>query len=233
MKKLFFSVLTIFLLLSCNNKKGNMVVNGNITGLKKGTVYLQKIKDTVLVAVDSVKLNGNSDFILTDEVESPEMYYITLNEKSGEKIPFFGEKGNITLSSKLDKLATSAKISGSVNDSLLGEYKSMIQKFNGKQLDLLKEKFDAQKSENANLVSELETKEASLIKRKYYYSTNFAITHPDYEVAPYVALTELYNANIKLLDTINNSLTPRNKASKYGKELNKFISEIKATEKEE
>ena len=69
-----------------------------------------------------------------------------------------------------------------------------------------------------------------MIKRKYYYTTNFAVNHPDNEIAPYLALTELYDANITLLDTINNSLSKKVKQSTYGKKLEKFIADIKSKE---
>jgi len=60
--------------------------------------------------------------------------------------------------------------------------------------------------------------------------TNFAVKNSNYEVAPYVALTELVNANIKLLDTVNNSMSPEVRASKYGQQLVQFVEEIKNTE---
>ena len=53
------------------------------------------------------------------------------------------------------------------------------------------------------------------------------MNHKDSEVSPYLALTQIYDANVKWLDTINNSLTPKVKASKYGKELQRFIDDIK------
>ena len=71
----------------------------------------------------------------------------------------------------------------------------------------------------------------NLVKRKYLYTTNFAINNADHEVAPYIALTELNNATLKLLDTINNSLSPKVKKSTYGKQLDKFIATIKENEK--
>ena len=46
------------------------------------------------------------------------------------------------------------------------------------------------------------------------YTTNFAITNGKYEVAPYIALTDLVDANLSLLDTINKSLSPEVKQSK-------------------
>ena len=231
MKKIISSFIIISLLISCGtDKKGNMTVNGTINGLKKGTVYLQKYKDTLLVSVDSVKLNGENNFTLVDNIESPEIYYVALDKSADKKISFFGEKGVITINSKLDKFATSAKIVGSKNQTLLEEHEAMAKKFSGKQLDFIKEKFEAQKAGDTDLVSKLENDEKSLIKRKYYFSTNFAVNNGEFEVAPYIALTELYYANIKLLDTVNNSLSKKVKASKYGLELKEFIEGIKKNE---
>ncbi len=232
MKNLITYIIFALIVVSCGkNKSGDMTVNGAIDGLKKGTIYLQKIKDTILVSVDSVQLNGESMFTLTDEVESPEMYYVQLNDLDDKVISFFGEKGVITINSKLDKFATSAKITGSSRHDLLNSHLEMIKKFNGKQLDLIKEKFEAQRDKNDSVLLALELNEERLIRRKIYYSANFAITNKNSEVAPYVALTELNYANVKLLDTVNNSLTKKVKKSKYGEALSKFIEKIKISEK--
>ena len=233
MKKIFGFLAIVSLLISCNkNEHGNMVVKVTIDGLKKGTLYLQKVKDTALISVDSVQLDGKANYLLSDDIESPELYFLALDKIAGERISFFGEKGEITVNAKLEKFATSAKITGSVNQDLLEEHNAMAQKFNGKKLDLVVEKFNAYKINDTALAAKLEQDEKSLIRRKYYYTTNFAVIHAEKEVAPYLALTELFDANIRLLDTINNSLSKEVKASKYGKELDKFIKEIKSAEKE-
>lgn len=228
MKKIFGFLAVVSLLISCNkNEHGNMVVKVTIDGLKKGTLYLQKVKDTALVSVDSIQLDGKTEIVLSDAIESPEIYFLSLDKIADERISFFGEKGEITVNAKLEKFATSAKITGSVNQDLLAEHKAMAQKFNGKKLDLVVQKFNAYKINDTALASKLEKEEKNLIKRKYYYTTNFAVVNATHEVAPYLALTELFDANIRLLDTINNSLSKEVKTSKYGKELEKFITEIK------
>jgi len=106
----------------------------------------------------------------------------------------------------------------------------MIQQFRGKELDFFKDRFDAQKNNDEALVTKIDSDQENLTKRKYLYTTNFALQHSDKEVAPYIALTELYNANFKLLDTINKSLSKDIKVSKYGLELDKFIAEINENE---
>lgn len=231
MKNIISCIVLICLFISCSNtKNGNLTVNGKINGLQKGTLYLQKYVDTLLVSVDSISINGESDFSLVDNLENSEIYYLSLDKNAVQKITFFAEPGEIIITSKLDKFETSAKISGSENQKLLEEHNNMTQKFTGKQLDLIKEKFEAQKSNNTELLNKLEKQESSLVRRKYYYSTNFAVNNSKFEVAPFIALTELYYANVRLLDTVNNSLSKKVKASKYGLELDKFIKDIKNKE---
>ena len=232
MKKLISCLIIVIAVISCSKEKtGNMIVKGTITDLKKGTVYLQKYIDTVLVSVDSVQLDGTGQFTLVDNVDSPEIYYVTLNDINTEKIYFFGDKGEINVTSKLEKFATSAKITGSKIHDKMMEHRKMISQFNNRQLELFKEKFDAQKANDTALLSKLLKEEKNLIKRKYYYTTNFAVTNADSEIAPLLALSELYNANFQLLDTVNNSLSEKVKTSKYGKELEKYILRIKDTTK--
>ena len=96
---------------------------------------------------------------------------------------------------------------------------------------MIKESLEAQKEKDAEKVAKISKRQAQQLRRKYLYATNFAITHADSEVAPYLALTVLNNANIKLLDTINQSLSGAIKNSTYGKELKKYITDIKEIEK--
>ncbi|MCF6280449.1 MAG: DUF4369 domain-containing protein [Flavobacteriaceae bacterium] len=230
-KNIFIAFLLIVSLLSCTNKKGDMTVQGTIKGLQKGTLYLQKMQDTLLVSVDSIALKGESTFILSDQNTEPQLYYLTLKEKSDQKIDFFGEKGTITINTKLEKFYTSAKIEGSKSHQLLEKYRKMTTQFSGKRLDLVKEMFDAQAAKDDELIIQLDEDLQNLIKNRYRYSASFALRNTDSEVAPYIALTELYDAHITLLDTVNNSLSKKVKASMYGKKLDVFITNIKANEK--
>ncbi len=57
------------------------------------------------------------------------------------------------------------------------------------------------------------------------------MSHLDSEVTPYIVLTDMYNANIKALDTVYNNLDTKVLNSKYGLELKKFIEKVKSKEK--
>ncbi len=231
MKKIIKVVFIGLMVFSCSDKKENtMFVQGEVKNLKKGTLYLQKMKDTLAVTVDSIALDGVNTFTLSDEVESPELYFLSLDKSPSKQITFFGEKGTITINTKLDKFRFGATINGLTNQQLLDEYNEMKRKFNDKRLDLIKADFEVKGSQDSIKIDSVRNLINGLIKRRYYYTTNFAVNHSDNEVAPYLALTELFDANIALLDTINNTLTPKVKASKYGKALEKFIAGIKSKE---
>ncbi|MBP1839656.1 DUF4369 domain-containing protein [Formosa algae] len=222
----------LFLLLivvSCGTDQGNLTVNAHVKGLKKGMVYLQKIDDSLLVSLDSIKVNGNENFELHAQVDSPEIFYLVLNkhDKSYERIPFFAEAGLIDIKTTLKHFVVDADITGSKNQTLLDEYNVLNTRIKNARLDLIKENFEAAKAKDSIKIDSINKVDESLIKRKYLFTVNYAINHKDSEVAPYLALSEIYDANIKWLDTINVSLTPEVKASKYGKQLQSYIEDIK------
>lgn len=231
-KNIFLLLILAITIASCSkNNEHAMTVQGSINGLQKGTLYLQKMQDTSMVIIDSVALMGKSDFVLVDDNPEAQLYYLMLKEKADEKINFFGEKGTITINSKLSKFYSSAKIEGSKPHKLLEKYRKMISKFNGKRLELIKETFKAQTAKNNEDIVRLDKELKSLVKNRYRYSVNFAVKNSNSEVAPFIALTELYDAHISLLDTVNKSLSEKVKNSIYGKKLDAFVKDIKANEK--
>ena len=50
-----------------------MNITGSIDGLKKGTLYLQKISDSLIKNVDSIEIDGNNDFKLGDNITDSEV----------------------------------------------------------------------------------------------------------------------------------------------------------------
>ena len=96
---------------------------------------------------------------------------------------------------------------------------------------MVEKKFKAYKVGNLDEVKKIEEAQSSIMKRKYLYTTNFAVNNAKYEVSPYVALVDIYDINLKYLDTIQKSLSPQVAKSLYGKKLNQYISERKKFEK--
>ena len=232
MKKIIVVLIVSILMIACSSEKdGNMVVEGTIKGLKKGTLYLQKMNDTAIISIDSVNVLGDGNFRLTDNVESPVMYYLTYDGNANDKrILFFGGKGNITINDNMSTFGFSPEITGSPNQLVLDKFLKINNQFKNQRLEFIKKEFDARQSKNTDLIENLEKDYNRMIRRKYLYTTNFALSNSDSEAAAYIALTELYDANIKLLDTINKKLSMEVKNSIYGKRLDKYISKIKSEE---
>jgi len=228
-------LLILLMIISCGKNEPNLTVTGSIKGLKKGTLYLQQLQDTVLIVKDSVNYNGEDTYMLTSDLEAPEMLYLTLDKNAGDDIPriaFFAVPGIIEINTTLKHFEFDAKITGSPLQIKLEEFNDIASRFNDQNLELIKAKFDAQKSGDSSKINKANKDSDNLLRRKYLYAINFAVNNKDSEIAPYIALAEIYNANVKYLDTIYNAL-PKNIAnSKYGVELDKFIKERKEEEKD-
>ena len=222
----------LFLIVACSKEKelGNMVVQGKIKGIKKGTLFLKKMRDTLIVSVDSIRLFGKDSFTLTDNITSPEMYFLTLDQNQNT-LSFFGEEGNITVNDQIEKFGISPRIEGSNNQKILEKYKEVANKFQDKQLDLLAANMQAQIDSDIETSQSLRKQAEKQNLKKYIFTINFALNNSDTEAAAYITLTELVNANVKYLDSINNSLTKKVKQSYYGEKLAEFIKNIKETEK--
>lgn len=230
MRHLSFLILFLILIGCSNPNTNNMHISGSVKGLKKGTLMLQKFEDTLLVTVDSILVDGNSEFNFSRNIESPEIYYLYVRLKDGtlrdDRITFFGEKGNINIQTNLKTFGSSAQVSGSGNDSLLKEYYKLKQRYVSKNLELIERKFKT-KANNDSVIKNIDDQRRALFSNKAFATINFAMNHNDREVAPYLVLSEAFDLNIKYLDTVYNSLEPKIKDSKYGKDLESFIIERK------
>jgi hypothetical protein len=207
-------------------------VTGTIKGLKKGTLYLKKAQDSILVAVDSFAVNGEAPFELYTNLEEPEVMILNLddNTTSDHTIAFFADKGIIEINTNFKRFSFDAKITGSDQQRRLDEYKAVAHQFDNVSLDLIKEQFEADQSGDTAKINEVIKKTESNLKRKYLYTINFALNNRDSEVAPYLALTEVFDANYRYLDTIYKVLPENILNSKYGLELKEFMNERKAEE---
>lgn len=233
MKKSIVLFFTLVLLASCSKEvsKTNLHLTGNIKGLKNGTLYIQRVVDTSLVAIDTIIIDGNSKFETNIDMKSAEMLYLFLDRgvtnSLDNNILFFAEPGTINIETNLDSYISSAKISGSKNQEKYEEYQKINSRFRNENLDMIEQKFLAMKNGNTKALDSLNTKQENNTRRKYLFATNFAINNGDYEASPYIALSDIYDINIKYLDTIQKSMSPKVAQSLYGKKLTEYVTKIK------
>ncbi|QNJ98280.1 DUF4369 domain-containing protein [Constantimarinum furrinae] len=231
MKQFFFGIIVILIVASCSSNENKMILTGEVNGLKKGTLLLQKIEDTLVVTVDSVMIDGNSSFYFSEEIVSPEIFYLYLRLKDGtlrdDRITFFGEPSEIHITTTLKDFGTSPKITGSLNQDKIQEYNKLIARYNDKNLELIQKNLAAGQQKSDSAIRAFQKQQNDIVKGKYLATVNFALNHPDYEMSPYLILSEVFDANIKYLDTVYKALTPKIKDSKYGKQLESYIENRK------
>lgn len=231
MKKLVL-LLVVILVASCAKTEPDLVVKGNIKGLKKGTIYLSKVLDSTYQVLDSMIMNGTSSFELKSSLDEPEVLFLSLDAKSKKEnyISFFANKGITEINTTLKRFAFDYTVNGSKQQSKLEEFNAVAKKYNNKRLELIKQQYDALVEGDSIKADSIVTETEQTIKRKYLYTINFAINNKESEVAPYLALSEIYDANITYLDTIYKVLPENVANSKYGKSLKLFIKERKEAE---
>ncbi|HEX8269431.1 MAG TPA: DUF4369 domain-containing protein [Flavobacterium sp.] len=232
MKKYLIALAAIVLTASCSDKKeGNLQLTGNIEGLHKGTVYIQKLEDTAFVVLDSIAINGDSKFESSLNIDSPEMLYLFLDRGTSNNIDnslmFFAEPGKINIDTDLETLYAKAKVTGSKNHDLYEEYKKVKARFTNEELTLTEQELIAFKDQK-QVPADLKAKYGTILRRKYLYAANFALNNRDHEIAPYIALAEISDVqNVMLLDTIQKAMSPKVAKGKYGKILTKYVSDRK------
>lgn len=230
MNKIAYILLLSVLMISCS-KTGNLTVTGTVKGLKKGTLYVQHIQDTMLVNLDSLVIDGEPEFEFILDVKEPEVYYLHLDkaDESGydDRIPFFAEAGIINITTSLKNFEGFAAVTGSENQMHWTQFKNMNKQFNDKNLDLIQGSFNARQRDNQEDILAYDDSLQKLLKRKYLYTGNFAITNKELEIAPYLVMTQIPDATTPYLDTLYKTFPRNTRNSKYGKQLKKLIEERK------
>jgi len=227
MKNAIAFILLSILILSCNSKREDLIITGNIEGLKKGKLFLQKIRDTAILNLDSVSFYNTNEFQFSVELEHPEVLYLqlqtdTLNEVDNF-IPFFADKGNLQVNTKLDQFSLPDITADYENQKVFNVYSVNLKRFADSKIDLIKAELEARKSNNSMKLDSVNAAYDRMNKRRVLYAINYAKAHPELEVSPYIVLNQAQYINKKYLDTVYNALSKKNQKSFYGKQLKKLI----------
>jgi len=221
MKK--YLLLLIIIISSCTTTD-NFYLNGDIKGLKKGTIVLSKSIKNSEIVLDSINLNGDSNFTLSCFLNEPEVLKIKLTNSglNNDEIYFFANKGVTDFKTNLKRFVYEADFNGSLQQRKLDEFKKMMTKYNEENLNLIKNQIELYNNEDEIII--INQKLVNLKKREMFYIINFTINNSNSEVSPFIANKYLNDINIKYLDTIYKSLEESIKNSKYGLILKKKLT---------
>ena len=219
-------LLYIFILfLGCNTNNEGLNLHLQIKGLKKGEIIIKKLSDSAFVSLDSFLINGNNKINFKYILVEPEMIFLDLNLNDGsdtKTMNFFAENSKIDIETSLENYGYNLSIKGSTNDSIYRDYISLNKKFNNQKLNLYERSFKNVKSNNKDSLKIIENLIININTRQFLHNANYAVRNSKYEVAPYIAITDLYESK-KILDTIYKSLDEKIIGSKYGIQLKKMI----------
>lgn len=231
MKNWFSIALIALTLANCTNDSHTFQLEGEVMGLKKGTLLLQRLEDTSYTTLDSMVIDGKSQYSFSSVLAEPEVLFLTMrfsdSLRTEKRIPFFAEPHPMQITATLKNYELENKVTGSLNQEKWEEYQTLMARYNYRYLDLVQKQFDAMKSGNDSVIGAVEAQQQRLLGSRYLATVNFAKNHNDMELAPYLMLSEVYDAQIKYHDTIYSLLTQKIKDSKYGKAMESFIEERK------
>lgn len=232
MNKILYPLLALSLLAACKDYQqqqpveDTMHLKGQIRGLKKGMVYLERLRDS-LITLDSVELFGSGRFEFELVMDGPELLYLHLEKKDGseynDRFPFFAEPGELTFSTIWNEFEREGILRGSRSDSLYRDFRSMISRFNVRELELTKALMDSDSTARDSLVSAQRNNRVGRVR----YTLNFAFGHTESAVSPYALLSEGGEANVVYLDSLWGMLGPEARGSVYGQELGKALQEYR------
>lgn len=205
MKKLFYLLALMTLVVSCSQTPG-FLVDGNIKGWQDGSVALKKRIGNDWITVDSTQMKKGK-FTLSGTVDVPGMYYIIPSTGLQNAIPFFLENSNITVSGN-SKSPQDVVVHGSATQD---EYRnfydrvdSIYQRMQGDYQTYAK----AKAANDTTQITKIERELNDLYKIQTDIQKAFVLDNPNSFVAPYILLQIQYGMSASKLNSYVTNFTP-------------------------
>lgn len=231
MRKFLLVLIVIASIYGCSKQEGNTHISGQIKGLNKGQLVLQKVDDTTLVSLDSLRIYDSPEFSFALDLGEPEVLYLALKFDDSitqtRYLPFFAEPGTLNIKTSLKGFGYDQSITGSENQTTWDEFKLLQGRYNDRQLELIQAELTASQNNKRSEAERIQMQREKLLRARYLATVNFAKNHKDMPIAPYLMLAEIPDVNLKYHDTIYKLLSPKIKNSKYGKALELFMNQQK------
>ncbi|GET30763.1 TlpA disulfide reductase family protein [Prolixibacter sp. SD074] len=191
MKKLFFAVAILFLLYSCSEKT-NFSVSGTIDGAGGKMLYLNELKVSSQIPVDSMKVDNKGQFELKGNAAEPTFYLLKFNDHNFVTL-LLDSTEQATVTGSYQNLPTDYSVKGSLGSKLVRELNMHYTNVE-RQLDSLSDLFNMHK-QDANYESEREkwNDEYVALKNKHAeYLRKFVMDHP-FSLASVMALYQKWD----------------------------------------
>lgn len=245
MKKIYFIAFCFCLLMSsCQQKKGQIVIEGKFKNANNEWVRLGLIGSEDLIMLDSVKMkNGTFIFEIPAKTEeekqrtaSPMMYQLILtNDNTLTTLAKAGD--HIKIQADARNLLASYKVSGGEEAELMAQLDSALATF-VRPTEKLYAIYE-QNIENDSIRTDIEQQYVSLLQEHKDFLIHFIQSHPN-NMASFIAFYQSYNrrsffneqADLGLLKKITNSLKKQYPDNPYVKNMQLRIEMLELVNKQ-
>lgn len=228
MRKTLYLILIIAVFVSCKSKKQDaFIINGSITGLTSGKIYLQKRDLDKFVKTDSAEIKEGK-FTFTGTVSIPEMRYLTLDQKESS-LPFFIENAEFTITAYADSLDKSI-VKGGATQELFKSYISQSNAFDKKMNDLYVSYMQAKQAGDTLKLALIDSSYSVIEKEKTTFTTDFVKKNSTSVVAPYLVISNAYEYELADLESITATFDTSLNKSGYVVSLKERIAILKSVE---
>ena len=192
MKKIFSIAFAITVLAIGCKKQNGFVIDGKITNAQGKYLYLEELKVSSSIPVDSVELGKDGSFKFKGKIDYPNFYLLSLNRNNfvtllvdtTEKISVFGDAANFS---------RDYVVQGSPGSLLVQELNNMLAK-NKHKLDSIRNNVNAFRLHDDYSVQRIKWDQemADIKQSQIRYSTNFIQKHP-FSLACVLALYQKFD----------------------------------------
>ena len=192
MKRIFSIAFAITVLAIGCKKQNGFVIDGKITNAQGKYLYLEELKVSSSIPVDSVELGKDGSFKFKGKIDYPNFYLLSLNRNNfvtllvdtTEKISVFGDAANFS---------RDYVVQGSPGSLLVQELNNMLAK-NKHKLDSIRNNVNAFRLHDDYSVQRIKWDQemADIKQSQVRYSTNFIQKHP-FSLACVLALYQKFD----------------------------------------
>ncbi len=227
MKNLLLPILTILIMVSCSTNE-QYVLKGNLEGANGELVYLQEYIDGSLAKVDSALIvNGSFEFE-KGSVETPSMFYLSVEGKRGS-LGFFLENSEIMITGNIDSVYN-ASVVGSDTHQQFVAYNDGIKPLFEKTSSLYQQYRSAMEEGDTELAEKISEEREMQEKEIEAYQLDFIKTNPASVVAPVVIRSISYSLDAHQLEAYLDILDSSLDANNIIKELRARVETLKKVE---
>jgi peroxiredoxin len=218
----------VVMIAACNQpvkKTGNASIKITLTGANGDSIFLaQRVGGEVVTFDSAVFTDDNTEIVAS--VELPELFYLRFNNTRGN-IPVFVEKGEMTIAgdyNDLENLTITGSVAQEDLEAFNAETMAMDMQMNmiGQQYGQARQVGDTEKMDS------LEAEYIELDNLKSAFITQYAFNNPEKVVAAFMILSNSYQYELDMLDSLTSSFSPAIGQSEYVKKLQDHVATLKS-----